>query len=280
MNLRLNPAHPLCQPSRNLVFATFGTGAGAQVLDLADQPSHGVIRDEFAIRQTVRSLQSTVPPGFPADYSALTFRNTSATFSGVEFGSTTKVSGVTDNFSVAIWVRPWAIGGDCWPLSTGNNDAGGFSLLSSTGVGGRWAIVTNRPSIDGTVVNAIPVVRQWSLLCVTYTTSRNPRLSFFTNGAAGAIYQQDNSLPEIVPGSRLTIGRYDDGAGGTQVGNCDIGPCLFWNSVLSPDDVALLYRDTWGMVTRPRLRLIESGGGGGGGGGASTLSISPTRRRR
>ena len=263
MQLRLNPAHPLCQPSRNLVFAAFGTGAGGQVLDLADRPTHGIIRDERAVPLVSRSLQSVRPPGFPADWQPLTMRNTDTAFSGVEFGAG-KVSAIVDDFTVAMWVRPYDLTTNYpIPISTGIGAISGWLVLTSCLTGewpaNAWGVSMSSGGIEWLRVGSRTLnLGEWNLVAFTFLYSRSPRLQLWLDGTLETLsYATADWGPSA--GSRFTIGTFDNGT--KYPARSDIGPSFVWNSVLSADDIALLYRDTWGMVTRGSnlLRTASTG---------------------
>lgn len=248
MNLRLNPAHPLCQPSRNLVFATFGTGYGAQVLDLSPQPVHGVITHGATTTEVARTLTTGVPAGFPSDYECLAMR--SSGLSQVSFGNPKKVTEVTDNFTVAAWVRPWSYAASVSLYTTVGNVSNGWCLIPTITAGGflsgAWVVNT----FDSTTPrswqsNSILTLGQWSLVAFSWQTSAGtPPIRMYTNGFLDSLYlQPPNSI--ITASNQFLIGAIS-----TVPSYCDHGPAFVWGSVLSADDIALLYRDTWGMVTR------------------------------
>jgi hypothetical protein len=275
MQLRLNPAHPLCQPSRNLVFASFGTGHGGQVLDLSDRPSHGVILDNHAVPIVSRSLQSVRPPGFPADFNPLTFRNTDTVSACVQFGNVTKVTSLTDNFTVAMWTRPFDLSSGYqialntsstgyprgWNIQPTNLGDGSLFPVNAWGV---QFIETN--GVESPRVANLPqlALAQWHLLCFSCSF---PTVSLYTNGQGTPIAYAPSS-GGFASGQNLTFGGLDGGP--TYPARSDIGPVLIWGSVLSADDIALLYRDTWGMVTRGTplaLRVAASAPAAQAGGG-------------
>ena len=251
MQLRLNPAHPLCADSRKLVFATFGTGAGGQVLDLADRPSHGVVAHASTVPSAIRTLSSRTPLGFPSDYQSLSMRSSSPC--AVSFGNPTKVTALTNNFSAAQWVRPWnsvvTVG-----MRTTVDDVNGWLIIPT---------YSGEPFTDGAMIvnlyrNGLPYsmgtdtvvpVGEWSLLAFSWSTSGSPRIKCYVNGRqTGLTYDVSHFIASeggITASSQLNIGSQ-----GISPPYCDIGPAFVWGSVLSADDIALLYRDTWGMVTR------------------------------
>lgn len=269
MSLRLNPAHPLCQPSRNLVFASFGTGLGGQVLDLADSPQHGTIDHGGASQGVVRTLGSVAPPGFPSDFQSLAMR--SAAVSQVNFGNTTKVRNLTSGFTVALWWRPHDVASVVRLAGTSPGNAGfpvGWHLRHTANPSLEIYYADGVYAIPTTMIRA----REWCHIALTFGV--NAVTAVYVNGAL--VSPTANNTDSILAGSVFWIGG-DSGVAAL----ADFGPVCVWGSVLSADDVALLYRDTWGMVTRPRLRLIGGAGGGGGSGGGlglSTLNVS--RRRR
>ena len=275
MQLRLNRAHPLCLPSRNLVFATFGTGMGGQVLDLSDSPQHGVM-SHASTRQTIhRSLQSEKIPGLPSDIPGLTFRE--ALNAAVSFGNPTKVTALTGGLTVAMWVRPWSVSADSIALSTTVSNNGGWAFCPSLTASGTpqsiGLISWNGFSTSYVSSNAVLPIRQWSLIAFNLSAAS---VQFFVNGAArggGGIDQDPTS------GSNLTLGSY-----GSTRPNADIGPTFIWGSMLSADDVALLYKNTWGMVTlttSPRLTgipapVVTNNSASGSSGSSGMIQMSAT----
>ena len=262
MNLRLNTAHPLCQPSRNLAFATFGTGAGGQVLDLSDRPSHGVVGHASTVPSAIRTLSSRTPLGFPIDYQSLSMRSSSPCV--VSFGNPTNVTGLTDNFSAAQWVRPWN-SVLTFGMGTTVNDVNGWLIIPT---------FTGEPFTDGAMIvnlyrgasiysmgtDARVPVGEWSLLAFSWSTPGSPRIKCYVNGRqTGLTYDVSHFLASS--GGMTASSQLNIGALGTNPSYCDIGPSFVWNSVLSADDIALLYRDTWGMVTRGSnlLRTASTG---------------------
>jgi len=260
MQLRLNPSHPLCSPSRNIVFATFGTGYGGRVDDLVEPRLTGVMQRQTASEQIVRSLVSNRPPGFPPDFHALASRGTETGTPGVVFSGSTKVTSLVDTFTVAAWVRPWSVNVLQIPISTFDL-TNGWLLYSSNDAAtpGTMVVYTvNGGQVSNWVFPYTQAVGEWVLLCFSFLFSDAQRMRGYANGRELS----------------LSSSEYTDGVGasstGLQVGGAagysstfkqqwDIGPCIVWGSVLSAADVALLYRDTFGMVTRPSPLALRMG---------------------
>lgn len=256
MDLTLNRDHPLC--NRNLLFATFGTGGGGQVLDLSDRPSHGTMVHGAATPQIIRSLTSDVPPGFPTDYQSLGVRSSAAAYA--EFNNPSKVTSLTTTITAAMWVRPYDLSTNhCVPLSLGIGGTSGWSLLTSCRAGtGNWIDNAWGMSITSTsggdnlrVSNIVLPLSQWSLVAFTFGPT-SPQVKLYTNGVQSGI-SFTTTDGNMSSGSYLRLGTYISGP--NYPPRCDIGPTMIWGSVLTADEVALLYRDTWGMVSQERMSL-------------------------
>lgn len=261
MQLRLNPAHPLC--NRNLVFATYGTGYGSRVLNLAtstNHPSKGPHGDMHSgpNPRAIRTMSSVLPPGAPSDTTVLALRDSVNAVSAVRFDPYSAIV-LVDNFTVAIWVRPWQLTTYQVPIGTSVDGIGGWNLYCSTDASTsyKWQVYF----YDGTtaaniVVDDVATLGAWNLLVFTRQSSASPQHRFYRNGdlksvvgTPGAIGLTSNAY------GALWLGGHDGWAGLFQ-NQCDIAAAFVWGSVLSAEEVALLYRDTWGMVTRPRRRLM------------------------
>jgi hypothetical protein len=262
MDLTLNRDHPLC--NRNLLFASFGTGHGGQVLDLSDRPSHGMIVDDSSLPSVGRSLQSVRPPGFPSDWEPLTFRSPTAV-AGVQFGNVAKVNSVTSGFTAACWVRQYWTGSQTVaPFGTALEVTSGWLFVSRVDSGASWMWLRYQSETVLISKTTTPVpTNQWTLLAVTFVSGSAPIL--YTNGVPSALSENTNNQSPVA-GDRLNIGTYTNPYNGptSYPPNADIGPCLFWGSVLTADDVKRLYDDTWGMVTQETplaLRVAASAQG-------------------
>lgn len=268
MQLRLNPSHPLCSPSRNLVFATFGTGYGAHVLDLSDSPSHGIMSHGGTVPTIHRTLQSDRPSGFPSDFQALNM-SASAT-AAVSFGNPSKVTGLTSNFSAAMWFRPYGPNTNysAGMRATSDEFSSGWMTFTNFGaLGGytnyAWSMrANNGGGYYGTqqlVTNTALDANKWALMSFSWT---NNAVTMYTNGVATTVTMMDadygtiGSITNPVSGNTFAIGSFQSTP---QRG--DSGPVMVWGSALSASDHALLYRDTWGMVSRSTVpnRAIASG---------------------
>ena len=238
--LRLNPAHPLCQPSRNLVFATFGTGAGGQVLDLADRPSHGYYHSGGVNPQLTRSIQSNRPPSVPADWQPLSIRGT-ASNQAVQFTSS-KFSERNTNYTISLWFRPFHTSATPYRFLGIESNGGGWRANNINGLG----VTTRADDSDAGYYQTsyAPTVGEWLLVTIVFGTS-GP-VAMYANADQLSPIQNDNSGPPA--SDSLLVGSVASWAP-----NADIGPCMVWGTRLSADDIALLYRDTWGMVTRNSL---------------------------
>jgi hypothetical protein len=228
-----------------------------------------VIRDGYAVKRTERSLTSTQPPGFPADYAALTLRSQDTSqFTGIEFGNVAKVTELVNNFSVSMWMRPYDLTTDITvPIYTGLGTARGWKLLGTCRTGpwptnaiGFVSVIDDYESLR--VTNGVMAVGQWNLVSFAFSSSYVNKIRIFLNGIRlGIVWDQYSDIP--TPGDRLTIGTYDF-AGTTYQPRSDIGPVMIWGSVLTDEDMALLYRDTWGMVSPQRqLRVFNASSSSG-----------------
>jgi hypothetical protein len=161
-----------------------------------------------------------------------------------------KVTKVVSGFTAAVWVRPYWTGSELFvPFGTGTEITSGWLIVGLSG--GNWQFNRYKPDVVLTITDVTFPRYQWALLVVTFVAGEIGGPKLYTNGVLSA-NSFNNNLEPPVEATALNIGTYTNVPGGVSYPpNADIGPCLFWGSVLSADDIALLYRDTWGMVTRP-----------------------------
>lgn len=269
MQLRLNHSHPLCLPSRNLLFATFGTGAGPTVEDLSSLPAVGVWSNANSASPLRRSLGSTAPGNLPSDYQALAFRE-SNTSDRVSFGSPTKVTTSLSSLTVAAWVKrynaaaaPYGVF-HTWADTWGGQTIDGWELLSSHNgysISDKWSFHcwknTNHSyqSANDTVPTG-----SWQLLTVVYDSAVGP--TFYRNGVAVATNAGSaNALNANGQRQELKIGRNNYLSSESVAPESDIGPLFVWGSLLNAGDVKTLYEDTWGMVCRNVVPSLAADGG-------------------
>lgn len=266
---RLNPAHSLCSPSRKLLFATFGTGYGAQVLDLADQPSHGTMQGNVS-HKVVRTLTSGNRGGFPSDYQSLLGVNFTGSSDYIDYGRPDKLASLTGPLTVAAWVRPFqtATRSTCLlSLGLAQNPGGGWNLsIPSTFVSGggtSWKVINSTGGATTWQGTRSADRHQWNLVVATQVAGAAlPTL--YLNGADDPL--ADSGWTQIALTAPPAVATLKTGVvsvdGGSSYDYWDsyVGPAFIWGSVLSAADVALLYRDTFGMVqTQPPIALRTMG---------------------
>ena len=282
--LRLNLAHTLCQPNRNLVFATFGTGYGAQVLDLSDRPSHGTIKSSVgqpAMFKTLVSNQlSNVPTGM--QYFAGRGQLLTSNLDRIDYGLPSKLA-ITGDLTVAVWWRPHVrFNSQGIPFTYGDASNGGWAVHAPTSEsrlgssGTAWSFSWFNGSTEKQTIgqdqSANLKLGDWCLLVATKVGgSTQPTLYF--NGAADAAQATDSagSTTAATSGQLQQGIWYNASADLTYSCEGDFGPAFVWGSVLSAADVALLYRDTWGLVSRNKITVLGSGYAG-----AAALTTGPT----
>ena len=179
-----------------------------------------------------------------------------------------KVYNLTDNYTVAVWVRPWDVtSGYHVPVYTSYNDTNGWIFLT-TFLTGSWTSYAwgansyGNSGINTYVSSSVLDLGKWSL-CVmvhSYSAAVNGETGvvMFTNGVHSP--RSYSPLVQVnLTGGNLKVGSYTPASSTNYAPACDLGPVMVWNTVLTNQDIALLYRDTWGMVSVPRRPRVYAG---------------------
>ena len=275
--LRLNLQHPLCKPDVDLRFCTFWTGT-QWIDDLVNDSYKGVIRAPH--RQRILPVTTTESAGnLPKHIGTLAMRSDVTHASEyvnfvepVGYVNPTRITSLVDGFTFACWIRPWAVGNWQIPVACDNAArSAGWLFVSQSGTGAPWSqgapyIDSFGPSgVNSYVADHVLALGVWTLVVCVFSMSGynyygDRGVCFNINGVPVArsytsLRESQNSGAEY-----FRVGTYYVNPT-TYSPNCDMGPIMIWNSMLTYEQIALLYRDTWGMVQpeiSPALRNLQS----------------------